>query len=137
MNDIGQLRSSEATHPRQQLTSRIIGCCIEVHKTLGPGFEEVFYQRALLRELLAEGLDAAREVDIEVTYKDVVLGKKRVDFVVEDCLVEIKARSALEDVDKVQTLSYLKASGLRIGLLVNFGGPKIEIVRLANTKRGP
>jgi hypothetical protein len=63
-----------------------------------------------------------------------VLGKKRVDFVVEDVMVEIKARSALEDVDKVQTLSYLKASGYPIGLLINFGGPKIEVVRLANTK---
>ncbi len=118
------------------LTSRIIGCCIEVHKTLGPGFEEVFYQRALLRELDAAGLDAAREVDIEVTYKGVSLGKKRVDFVVGECMLEIKARAALEDVDRVQALSYLKASGYQLGLLVNFGGPKIEIVRLANT-RGP
>ena len=120
----------------QDLTSRIIGCCIEVHKTLGPGFEEVFYQRALLRELDAAGLDAAREVDIEVTYKGVSLGKKRVDFVVGECMLEIKARAAREDVDRVQALSYLKASGYQLGLLVNFGGPKIEIVRLANT-RGP
>ena len=119
-----------------ELTSRIIGCCIEVHKTLGPGFEEVFYQRALLQELVAAGLDAAREVDIVVTYKGVSLGKKRVDFVVGECMLEIKARSALEDVDRVQALSYLKASGYQLGLLVNFGGPKIEIVRLANT-RGP
>lgn len=117
-----------------ELTSRIIGCCIEVHKTLGPGFEEVFYQRALLQELVAAGLDAAREVDIEVTYKGVSLGKKRVDFVVGECMLEIKARAALEDVDRVQALSYLKASGYQLGLLVNFGGPKIEIVRLANSR---
>ncbi len=117
-----------------ELTSRIIGCCIEVHKTLGPGFEEVFYQRALLQELVAAGLDAVREVDIVVTYKGVSLGKKRVDFVVGDCMVEIKARAALEDVDRVQALSYLKASGYQVGLLVNFGGPKIEVVRLANSR---
>ena len=133
MSEVRQLRNPEQTHPLQELTSRIIGCCIEVHKTLGPGFEEVFYQRALLRELGAAGLDAAREVDIEVTYKGVSLGKKRVDFVVGECMLEIKARSALEDVDRVQALSYLKASGYQVGLLVNVGGPKIEIVRLANS----
>ena len=137
MTDARELNHPESSHPLQQLTSRIIKCCIEVHKTLGPGFEEVFYQRALLRELLAEGLDTAREVDIEVSYKGLVLGKKRVDFVAGDCMVEIKARAGLEDVDKVQALSYLKASGYRVGLLINFGGPRIEIVRLANTKRAP
>jgi len=117
-----------------ELTSRIIACAIEVHKTLGPGFEEVFYQRALHRELAAAGLDATREVEIEVNYKGISLGKKRVDFVVEDCLVEIKAREMLEDVHVVQAISYLKASGYAVGLLVNFGGPKIEIKRLANTR---
>lgn len=115
-----------------ELTSKIIACAIEVHKTLGPGFEEVFYQRALLREMIAAGLDAVREVDIEVHYKDIVLGKKRVDFVVDRCLVEIKAKSTLDDVDVVQTLSYLKASGYSVGLLINFGGAKVQIKRLAN-----
>lgn len=61
-------------------------------------------------------------------------GTKRVDFVIEDCLLEIKAKAALDDVDKVQTLSYLKASGYPIGLLINFGGVEIEIKRIANTK---
>lgn len=120
-------------YPLSELTSRIIACAIEVHKTLGPGFEEVFYQRALHRELVTEGLDATREVDIEVHYKNLVLGKKRVDFVVEECLVELKAKSALEDIDKIQTLSYLKASGYPIGLLINFGGKEIEVKRIANT----
>ncbi|MDO8683423.1 MAG: GxxExxY protein [Armatimonadota bacterium] len=121
-------------YPMSELTSRIIACAIEAHKTLGPGFEEVFYQRALQREMAAAGLDATREVDIEVHYKDLVLGKKRVDFVVEGCLVEIKARAALDDVDKIQTLSYLKASGYPVALLINFGGAQIEIKRLANTR---
>ena len=115
-----------------ELTSRIIACAIEVHKVLGPGFEETFYQRALHKEMIAAGLDAAREVDIEVYYKDLKLGYKRVDFVVENCLVEIKARRTLEDVDFVQALSYLKATGCPIGLLINFGGPTVQIKRLAN-----
>lgn len=116
-----------------ELTSKIIGCAIEVHKTLGPGFEEVFYQRALHRELAAAGLDAAREVDIDVEYKGLTLGKKRVDFIVEQCLVEIKAKSVVADADVIQTVSYLKASGLPVGLLINFGGPKTWFKRFANT----
>lgn len=123
-------RYEDGRYPLSQLTSRIIGCAIEVHKTLGPGFEEVFYQRALLREMTWAGLEATREVDIDVRYKDLHLGKKRVDFVVEDCLVEIKAKAALDDVDFVQTLSYLKASGYPVALLINFEGPRIEARRL-------
>jgi len=120
-------------YPLSELTGRIIGCAQEVHRTLGPGFEEVFYQRALHRELTYAGIDATREVWIDVDYKGVVLGKKRVDFVIEDCMVEIKAKYALEDVDKIQTLSYLKASGFPIGLLINFGGAKLEVKRIANS----
>ena len=74
-------------YPMSGLTSRIIACAMEVHKTLGPGFEEVFYQRALHHELTAAGIDASREVWVEVGYKGLTLGKKRVDFVVEDCMV--------------------------------------------------
>jgi GxxExxY protein len=117
-------------YPLSGLTSRIIACAVEVHKTLGPGFEEVFYQRALHRELVAAGLGITREVDIEVRYKDLVLGKKRIDFVVEDCLVEIKAKGVLDEVAIVQTLSYLKASGYPVALLINFGAPKVQIKRL-------
>ncbi len=101
---------------------------------LGPGFEEVFYQRALARELQAAGLEFLREQWMDVTYKGECLGKKRVDFIVEEVLVEIKAKGALEDVDKVQTLSYLKASGYEVGLLVNFGGVTLEVKRIVNSK---
>jgi GxxExxY protein len=125
---------AEKDYPHSGLTSRIIGCAIEVHRTLGPGFEEVFYQRALNRELEAAGIDAAREVWMDVRYKGIVLGKKRVDFVTDECLVEIKAKRALEDVDKAQTLSYLKATGYPVGLLINFGGVKLEVKRIANTR---
>jgi len=131
---MAEMQNSDS-YPMVELTSKIIGCAIEVHKTLGPGFEEVFYQRAFLRELAAAGLEATREVDIEVRYKDLVLGKKRIDFVIEDCMVEIKAKAKAEDVDVVQALSYLKASGYEVGLLLNFGGPVLEIKRLANTHK--
>ncbi|MCA1553270.1 MAG: GxxExxY protein [Chloroflexi bacterium] len=121
-------------YPHSELTGKIIACAQEVHRTLGPGFEEIFYQRALYKELLAAGLDSEREVWITIHYKGEKLGRKRVDFVIEICMVETKAKSALEPVDHVQTLSYLKASGCEIGLLINFGASKLEVQRLINTK---
>jgi len=119
---------------RDPRTQAIIGAAFEVHSTLGPGYEEIFYQRALHRELAARGVDAAREVEIEVHYKGERLGTKRVDFLVEDVMVEIKAKAAFEPQDFVQTVSYLKASGLRIGLLLNFGAPRLEFQRLINPR---
>ena len=102
----------------------------------GPGFEEVVYQRALAKEFPAHGVDWAREVWVDVMYKGEKVGRKRVDFVVGDdsgdVMIEIKAKSALEDVDFVQALSYLRASGYKVGLLINFGGKRLEIKRLAN-----
>jgi GxxExxY protein len=103
-----------------------------VHRTLGPGFEEVIYQRALAVELPAHDLEFSREVWMDVTYKGVKVGRKRVDFVIDEVMVEIKAKAALEDVDFVQALSYLKASGYKVGLLLNFGAKKLQIKRLAN-----
>jgi GxxExxY protein len=122
-------------YPHSELTGRIIGAAQEVHRTLGPGFEEIFYQRALEKELRAAGLECEREVWITIHYKGEKLGRKRVDFVVEICMVETRAKAALEPVDHVQTLSYLKASGCEIGLLINFGAPKLEVQRLINTLR--
>ena len=118
-------------------TSRIIGACIEVHKNLGPGFQEVIYQRALALELQAAGLEFEREVVVPVHYKGKEIGSRRVDFVVEDCMVEIKARSSFEREDYVQTLSYLKASGFGLALLVNFGAEKVEVKRLVNSRKSP
>jgi GxxExxY protein len=119
-------------YPLSEVTGRIIAAAKEVHRTLGPGFEEVFYQRALAMEAPAQRLEAAREVWIEVRYKGRKLGSKRVDFIMDGVMVEIKAKAALEDVDVVQTLSYLKASGYKVGLLLNFGGKALEIKRLVN-----
>ena len=123
-------------YPLSALTGRIIAAAQEVFNTIGPGFEEKIYQRALALELPAQGLEYSREVWIDVIYKGEEVGKKRVDFIVDDpsgaVMVEIKAKSKLEDVDFVQALSYLKASGYQVGLLINFGGKSLQVKRLAN-----
>jgi GxxExxY protein len=119
-------------YPLSDVTARIIAAAKEVQRTLGPGFEEVFCQRALAMELPGHDLEFEREVWIDVDYKGRKLGRKRVDFVIEEVMVEIKAKAALEDVDFVQALSYLKASGYKVGLLLNFGAKRLEIKRLAN-----
>src|SRR5687767_3526927 len=114
------------------VTGRIIGAGIEVHKTLGPGFQEMIYQRALVVEFTARGLSFVREALIPVYYKGREIGKRRADFLVEDCIVEIKALSAFLPENYVQALSYIKASGYRLGLLLNFGATQVEIRRLVN-----
>jgi GxxExxY protein len=123
-------------YPLSALTARIIQAAHEVHGTLGPGFRELIYQRALARELSAHSLEFEREVWIDVQYKGETVGRQRVDFVIGDetggVMVETKAKGTLEDVDFVQALSYLKASGYRVGLLLNFGSRKLGIKRLAN-----
>jgi GxxExxY protein len=119
-------------YPLSDVTARIIAAAKEVRRTLGPGFEEVIYQRALAVELPARDLEFSREVWMDVTYKGVKVGRKRVDFLIVEVMVEIKAKAALEDVDFVQALSYLKASGYKVGLLLNFGASKLQIKRLAN-----
>ena len=116
------------------LTGRVIGAALEVHKELGSGFQEVVYQRALALELEAAGLEFTREVNVPVFYKEKHIDTRRVDFVVGDCIIEIKARANLQREDYVQTLSYLKASRYRVALLINFGGERAEIKRLMNER---
>ena len=117
----------KAEYSLSDLTARIIGAAQEVHRTIGPGFEEVIYQRALALELPSHELEFSREVWIDVCYKGANVGKKRVDFVIGasalalSVMLEIKAKATIEDVHVVQALSYLKASGYTIGLLLNFG----------------
>lgn len=119
-------------YPKSEITSRIIAAAQQVHRSLGPGFEELIYQRALALELAAKGLDFSREVWIDVHYKGQVIGKKRVDFVIEGVVLEIKARSQIEDLTVIQTPFYLKASRFKVGLLLNFGGKTLQIKRLIN-----
>jgi len=119
-------------YPLSAITDRILAAAVQVHRVLGPGFEEVIYQRAFALELQAQGLAFSREVWMDVTYRGANVGKKRVDFIIEGVMVEIKATSQLEDVHYVQALSYLKASGYKVGLLLNFGSVRLGIKRLVN-----
>jgi len=82
--------------------------------------------------LQVQGLEFSREVWIDVIYRGINVGKKRVDFIIQGVMVEIKAHSELQDVDYIQALSYLIASGYQVGLLLNFGAPRLQIKRLAN-----
>ena len=120
-------------YPHSAITSMIIAAATEVHRVLGPGYEEIIYQRALTLELPAHGLEFEWEVWMDVNDEGERIGKKRVDFIIEDVMVEIKAKGEIEDVDVIQTLSYLKASGLRVGLLLNFGAKTLGIKRLIKT----
>ncbi len=117
------------------LTDRILAAAVEVHRTLGPGFQEVVYQAALELEMKALSLSYAREEPIPVYYKGQKIDSRRIDFLVGDCVVELKAKEAFERRDFVQTLSYLKASGYELALLLNFGAEKLEIKRLVKTQR--
>lgn len=116
------------------LTSRIIGAAIEVHKELGQGFQEVVYQRALSLELEAAGIEHCREENVKVFYKGRHIDTRRVDFVVGNIIVEIKARKEFLPEDYIQTLSYLKASEYKIALLINFGSKTVEVKRLINER---
>ena len=117
------------------LTRRIIGCGMAVHSALGNGFQEVVYQRALAVEMEREGLSFSREHEMPIWYRDVQVGTRRVDFFVEEIvLVELKAISSLENVHLAQGLNYLEAFGLEVGLLLNFGGSRLEFKRLTNQK---
>ncbi len=117
-------------YPLSEVTAKIIAAAKVVHSDLGPGFEEVIYQRALALELPVHGLEYSRECWIDIHFRGTKIGTKRIDFIVDEVMVEIKARSALEDADFVQTLSYLKASGYKVALLLNFGAKALQIKRL-------
>ena len=115
------------------ITGKIIGAAFEVHNFLGNGFQEVIYQRALAYEFTRAGLVFFREIEQPLYYKDLPepIGTRRADFVVEGkVLVECKAVIELLDVHVAQTLNYLKAYRLEVGLLINFGGNSVVWKRL-------
>jgi len=123
----------KSEYSQSDITGRIIAAALMVHKNLGPGFREVIYQRALALELPVDELEYSREVWIDIHYRDQKIGRMRVDFIIEEIMLEIKAKGQIEDVDVIQALSYLKASGHEIGLLLNFGSKKLGIKRLINS----
>jgi len=117
------------------LTGKIIGCSMEVHKILGNGFQEVIYQRALAKEFDIQRVAFSREHEMPIYYKEEQIGTRRVDFLVEGVVsVEIKAVTKLEDVHLAQAINYLEAYNLEVGLLINFGNKSLEFKRLINSK---
>jgi len=109
-----------------KLTEAIIGAAIEVHKILGPGLLESIYEEALCHELVLRGLSVKRQVKIDIAYKGKIIKGQRIDILVEDqVIVELKSVSTLPEVAMAQTLSYLRASGLKRALLINFGEKKL------------
>lgn len=118
-----------------ELTSKIIGCAMAVHRALGNGFQEVIYQRALEIEMADNGIGFSREHEMPIYYKKQQIGTRRVDFLVDNVVsVELKAIIKLEDVHFAQAINYLEAYDLEVGLLINFGSKSLEFKRLLNGK---
>lgn len=113
------------------ITERIIGCAYSVSNSLGPGFLEKVYENALVHELRKAGLIAAQQQPISVMYDNVEVGYFEADIVVEGLvLVELKAVRGLDEAHQAQCLNYLRATGHRVCLLINFATPKIQIKRI-------
>jgi GxxExxY protein len=116
-----------------RISDRIIGCAFGVMNTLGCGFLEKVYENALAHELRKAGLSVAQQHPITVRYDDIIVGEYFADMLVEaTVVVELKAVKTLDSVHNAQCINYLKASGLRLCLLLNFGKPRVEIHRVAN-----
>ncbi|MFA0963649.1 GxxExxY protein [Roseivirga sp. BDSF3-8] len=117
----------------QELTGKIIGAAMEVHKVMGNGFQEIVYQRALAIEFEMQGIGYEREKELPLLYKGRDVGTRRVDFFVEDLImVELKAVIRLEDVHLAQAMNYVEAYHMEIGLLLNFGARSLQFKRVHN-----
>ena len=122
-------------YKHSEIISKIIGCAMIVHKTLGNGFQEVIYQRALEIEMRLANLNFYREFEMQIIYREEQIGTRRVDFLVENTIsVELKAITKLEEVHFAQAINYLEAYNLEIGLLINFGETSLNFKRLTNKK---
>ena len=119
------------SHRLDRLTEKIIGCAYRV--SLGSGFLEKVYENAMAIELNNAKLDVAQQKSINVLYDGKIVGEYIADLLVENSvLVELKATRALDDIHMAQCLNYLKATGLKVCLLINFGKPRIEVKRIVN-----
>ena len=118
---------------QDKITHKMIGCAMEVHNTLGNGFQEVIYQRCLSIELNENGIEHKREVDMPIFYKRNDVGLRRADFLVmSEIMVELKAIINLEDVHLAQAMNDLEAYHLPTGLLINFGAKSVPFKRIFN-----
>ena len=123
-------------HTFEPLSGAVIGAAIEVHATLGPGYREQAYERALAIELALRDLRADLQREVAVSYKGSEVARHRLDLVVEDHLVvEIKAAEAIAPAHVGQTVAYLRALDLRVGLVLNFARPTLQIRRVVASPR--
>jgi GxxExxY protein len=130
MDWLGRMQEME----HEELTERIIGCAMQVHSTLGPGFLESVYEKALAHELGKAGLRVECQKPITVTYDGITVGEFFADMVVEDSvMVENKAVQALHPVNEVQLVNYLTATRVAVGLLLNFGSDRLQFKRKHRT----
>ena len=117
----------------KDLSFRIMEAVFEVHNILGPGYSENIYESALAKEFKDRKMDYTRQGLIEVHYKGVKIGEYRLDMVVEGKIIlELKAVSELNEIFKSQLLSYLKATEMELGILINFGSKEVEFKRIVN-----
>jgi GxxExxY protein len=120
------------------ITEKIIGCAMNVHRELGSGFQEYIYQRALEIELKKALIKFIREYEMPIYYQGEKIGLRIVDFFVDEkIMVELKALTDLTDTHLAQGLNYLEASGYEVGLLINFGARSLQFKRLHNRKINP
>lgn len=122
----------------KEITQKIIGAAMKVHATLGTGFQEVIYQRAMAVQMQSENIEFRRECNMPIFYLEQQIGERRVDFLVENKIcVELKALEKLQAVHFAQARNYLEAFNLEVGLLLNFGSISLEFKRLENPKYNP
>jgi GxxExxY protein len=122
-----------ASYPHADVTAKVIGAAMEVHRVLGPGFLEGVYEEALAVEMVIQKIPFERQKALDVYYKGRPVKQFICDMVVDGkILVELKSAKGLSDADLSQVLNYLKATGLGLGLLVNFGTPSLQFKRVVN-----
>ena len=132
---ITDLVEGEGDYPHLETTRAIIGAAYEVHRELGPGFLEKVYEAALAQELTNRGVPVRCQAEIRVRYKGREVGVYYADLLVDDNVVcEIKAVESLSRAHEAQLLHYLKATGIKAGLLLNFGSQRVQVKRFARTR---
>jgi GxxExxY protein len=117
----------------KELTHKIIGCAMEVHRVLGPGFQEYIYHRALAIEMKNAGIKFDEEFELSIYYKGEKIGLRRVDFWIQNKVsLEIKAKSELDNAHLAQAINYIEASNIETRLLINFGASSLQFKRIHN-----
>ena len=122
-------------YKHSELTGKIIGCAMKVHRVIGPGFPEIIYMRCLQIELKNSGLNFETEVERDIFYEGIKVGSRRLDLIVENkVIVELKAVTEVEPLFYNQIINYLKIFKIEIGLLINFGNISLQYRRFANSR---